>query len=63
MYSCAGQLYTALRTVCQGIKGISAGLTGFSGELLRNARARERSDVGGSRCRFLWRYSVCLLAV
>ena len=42
---------------------ISAGLTGFSGELLRNARARERSDVGESRCRFLCRYSVCSLAV
>ena len=32
MYSRAGQLYTALRTGCQGIKGISAGVTGFSGE-------------------------------
>ena len=32
MYSWAGQLYTALRTVCQGINGKSAGLTGLSGE-------------------------------
>lgn len=42
---------------------ISAGLAGFTGKLLRNARARERSDVGGSRCRFHCRYSVCSLAV
>ena len=32
MYSWAGQLYTALITVHQGIKGMSAGLTGFPGE-------------------------------
>ena len=32
MYSWAGLLYTALRTGYQGINGISAGLTGFSGE-------------------------------
>ena len=32
MYSWAGQLYTALKTVYQGIKGMSAGLTGFPGE-------------------------------
>ena len=32
MYSWTGQLYTALITGYQGIKGISAGLTGFSGE-------------------------------
>ena len=31
MYSWAGQLYTALTAVYQEIKGISAGLTGFSG--------------------------------
>ena len=31
MYSWAGQLYTALKTVYQGINGESAGLTGFSG--------------------------------
>ena len=35
MYSWAGQLYTALRTGCQGIKGTSAGLTVFSG--IKNA--------------------------
>ena len=35
MYSWAGQLYTALKTVYQEIKGISAGLTGFSG--IKNA--------------------------
>ena len=41
MYSWAGQLYTALRTVYQGIKGISAGLTGFSG--IKNAyRGRKK---------------------
>ena len=35
MYSWAGQLYTALTAVYQVIKGISAGLTGFSG--IKNA--------------------------
>ena len=35
MYSWAGQLYTNLTTVYQGIKEISAGLTGFSG--IKNA--------------------------
>ena len=40
VYSWAGQLYTDLRTGCQWIKGISAGLTGFSG--IKNAyRGRE----------------------
>ena len=35
MYSWAGQLYTTLRAEYQGIKGISAGLTGFPG--IKNA--------------------------
>ena len=35
MYSWAGQLYTALTVVYQEIKGISAGLTGFSGDKKR----------------------------
>ena len=35
VYSWAGQLYTALKTVYQGINGMSAGLTGFSG--IKNA--------------------------
>ena len=40
MYGWAGQLYTDLRTGYQGINGISAGLTGFSG--IKNAyRGRE----------------------
>ena len=41
MYSWAGQLYTALTVVYQEIKGISAGLTGFSG--IKNAyRGRKK---------------------
>ena len=41
MYSWVGQLYTALRTGCQGINGMSAGLTGFSG--IKNAyRGRKK---------------------
>ena len=40
MYSWAGQLYTALRTVYQDFKRIGAGLMGFSG--IKNAyRGRE----------------------
>ena len=35
MYSWAGQLYTALTVVYQGIKEMSAGLTGFPG--IKNA--------------------------
>ena len=50
MYSWAGQLYTALRTGCQGIKGTSAGLAGFSG--IKNAyRGRKKLlDNGAFFC-------------
>ena len=43
MYSWGGQLYTALTTGCQGIKGISAGLTGFSG--IKNAYRGPRKTI------------------
>ena len=43
MYSWAGQLYTDLRTGCQGIKGTSAGLTGFSG--IKNAYRGPRKTI------------------
>ena len=50
MYSWSGQLYTALRTGCQGIKGPSAGLAGFSG--IKNAyRGRKKLlDNGAFFC-------------
>ena len=46
MYSWAGQLYTDLATVCQEIKEISAGLTGFWG--IKNAyRGRKNFWITG----------------
>ena len=46
MYSWAGQLYTALRTVYQRIKRISAGLTGLSGEKIAYRGRKKLLDNG-----------------
>ena len=46
MYSWAGQLYTDLTTVYQGIKRISAGLTGFSGEKIAYRGRKKLLDNG-----------------
>ena len=43
MYSWAGQLYTNLTAVYHGIKGMSAGLTGFSG--IKNAYRGPRKTI------------------